>query len=105
MKAAIDSVAQYIQSHPLLAPCVAAGLVDWLAKPRRQTGLRWVTGLVSHVCIALFFGWFVAECADVLGHSDQVVRLAAAAGALLGSEVSRIMMFIIDRYIGRTRDA
>lgn len=104
MKSLLDHLVHYIQSHPYLAPCVAAGLVDWLAKPRQQTGFRWLTGLLSHIVIAVFFGWFTAQCADLLGHEQQGIVIAAATGALLGAEVSRIIMFIIDQHIGRKRN-
>lgn len=100
MKATLTSLIVWLQQFEFLFPALVGGLVDYIAQIKSSPHGCTLIGIASHLVSAGFFGWLLGEIAVSIGQAETGYGVACGIGGLLGTRVSEVIIFVINRKTG-----
>lgn len=104
IKSFVDYASKLFNEIDWLGPAMAGGLASYLAKPRRTTFVRWLTGAIVHLPVALFFGWIMGALALAKGFPPEESIVWAGGGAYLGTNIAELALYALYRQVGKEWD-
>lgn len=76
-------------------PAISGGIVDYLNQINRGDKSWSFFGFLTHLCAAMFFGWYAGNVVYGLGYSAGVVAASGGIGGFLGTRISDLIIFKI----------